>query len=192
MAKNEFLESFEFSSSQWSLIEIINPYLEHQLAYQINTIFNIDLTREPDFDFCVGENTELFSVFSHADEDMKRFYVLLSTHSQNEVPVWKGFDSAYTKLFFILGNNHHETAKLFVDTVFSIPNTIFAQHFNFEENPNPLKKKATALEKRKQQLEKLLNEELLEALELHFVKHSPREEDPIVLKQKKFTNPKAN
>ena len=168
MTKNRLLDNIEFTTDQWSLIEIINPCENYQLAYYMNKALEIDLEREDDFDFDVqGGQIELFPIFTYTDEELKRFYVLLCTHSENNVALWKDFDSSHTKLLFIFGNDHQKAVKQLEVAVLDIPNTIYAQCMNFSEKANT-SGKASKNERRKQRMEKLFNDELLDALELHF------------------------
>ena len=176
MAKKRLLDNIEFTTDQWSLIEIVNPCENYQFAYYINEAFEIDLEREDDFDFAIqNDEIELFPIYTYTDEELKRFYVLLCTHSENDVALWKDFDSSHTKLLFIFGNEHQEAARHLESFVMDIPNTIYAQYLNFAEQSNSTAKPSKN-EKRKQRLEKLFNDELLEALELHFSEIEEKEE----------------
>lgn len=170
MAKPKLLDDIKFTTDQWSLIEIVNPCKNHQLAYYINKTLGLDLEREDDFNFCVKkDNMEQFPIYTYTDEVYNQFYVLLCTHSENGVALWKDFSSSHTKLLFIFGYEHKEKAKQLESEVMDIPNTIYAQYLNFAEQLNP-GNKASKSEKRKQRMEKLFNDDLLDALEFHFLK----------------------
>ena len=167
MAKR-LLDNIEFTTDKWSLIEIVNPCENYHLAYHINKALEIDLERENDFDFAIQKDKiEMFPIYTYTDEELRRFYILLCTHSENNVAIWKDFDSSHTKLLFIFGNDHQKAAKEFEAAVMDIPNTIYAQYLSFAEQSKPTGKVSNS-EKRKQRLEKLFNAELLDALELHF------------------------
>lgn len=105
-----------------SLIGFVsNNIKNHQLAYSLNSTFEIQLSREIDFEsYDETENIlRLFSSYYCYDEDCNMFYFLIETRNNDGVLLHQNL-AEYNSILMISHGNH----KIIADNIINYPDSI--------------------------------------------------------------------
>ena len=98
-----------------------NNIKNHQLAYSLNRTFEIELSREIDFEsYDESENILYpFSSYYCYDEDSNMFYFLIETRNNDDVLLHQNL-AEYNSILMIAHGNH----KLIADKILNYPGSI--------------------------------------------------------------------
>ncbi len=105
-----------------SLIGFIsNNIKDHQLAYSLNSTFEIQLSREIDFEsYDEAENIlRPFSAYYCYDEDYNMFYFLIETRNNEGILLHQNI-AEYNSILMIAHGNH----KTIADNIMNFPDSI--------------------------------------------------------------------